>query len=137
MHTVGWNRCSRPASCTPTVNPRGRMPSLWSIVVSPAPSTMPRAGLGVLTSPVGRTRLPNPSLPSRGFGKVRYIKKMAPLPSYLLPPCSLPLSFPHPLPSSPPSYILCSPLFSSSSLLSLPLPHVTCSSQPSAPSKAN
>ena len=82
MHTVGWNRCSRPASCTPTMNPRGRMPSLWSIVVSPASSTMHRAGLGVFTTPVGRTRLPNPSLPSRGFGKVGYTKEKW----YLFPP---------------------------------------------------
>ena len=137
MHTVGWNRCSRPAFCTPIVNPRGGMPSLWSIMVSLGPSTMHRAGLGVLTSPMGRTRLLNPSLPSRGFGKVRYIKKKW----RLFPPISSllthSLSFPHPLPSFPPSYILCSPLSSSSSPFSLPLPHVTPSSQSSAPSKAN
>ena len=101
MHTVGWNRCSRPAFCTPIVNPRGGMPSLWSIMVSLGPSTMHRAGLGVLTSPMGRTRLLNPSLPSRGFGKVRYIKKkMAPLSSYFLPPYSLPV-LPSPSPLLP------------------------------------
>lgn len=103
MHTVGWNRCSRPASCTPTMNPRGRMPSLWSIVVSPASSTMHRAGLGVFTTPVGRTRLPNPSLPSRGFGKVGYTKEKW----YLFPPIYflLALSLCPSLTLSPPSLL--------------------------------
>lgn len=139
MHTVGWSRCTRPAFCTPIVNPRGGMPSLWSIMVSLGPSTMHRAGLGVLTSPMGRTRLLNPSLPSRGFGKVRYIKKkwclFPPISSLLAHSLCPPLTLSPP--SLPPSYSLCSPLSSSSSPLSLPLPHVTPSSQPSAPSKAN
>lgn len=127
MHTFELNRCSRPAYCTPTANPHRQDAS--SIVVSPAPITIHRAGLGVLTFSMRRIRLPNPSLPSRGFGRVRYKKKkngpISPLPSLLVHShCpSLPLS-----PPSLPSCNLSAPL-----LNHLPHPFLSLCLYPMSP----
>lgn len=72
------------------------MLSVWSVVVSPPPIMMHRAGLGVLTSPMGRMRLPN-----------AVFRRSGPCLSSCPLSRSLPLSFPHPLPSFLPPLSLC------------------------------